>query len=600
MFPVVPMRASRAASLAVIAALLVAVSVVRADEESHTYTDGEAVLVYANKMSPFNNPLETYAYFELPGCAPKSWEHKFPTLGQALAGDEIYQTALDVKFKHDIKAKLCDFKPSEADAQRWNGMVDEQYWYQLAIDGMPIWGTFGKKINGVNHIYTHQHLTIGYNGDKIVFANLTVSKEVPIKANEPVSFEYSAEFVPRTDIDFENRYRRYLDNNFFEHRIRWFSIFNAFMTVLFLAGMVLTILSRTLRSDYARFAKREEELDALGPNAEWSDESGWKQLHGDVFRVPQHAALLCALVGTGWQLVVLVLALVVFAIVAVVYTNPGALLTYGVFAFAVTSYFAGLVSASLFNDYSALQPGIANGWIRCMVLTASLFPGLVLTVGFLLNFVAIAYDSAQAIPFGGMVVMVLLWALISTPLVVMGTVVGRHRKPQGAAGRGELPRVHQVPRLIPQQPWYFQRTALAIAGGIMPFGSIFIELYFIFISFWSYTTYYVYGFVLLVFVMLLFVTACVTVVATYFMLNSEEHRWQWNSFIIGSSVSGYVFLYAAYFYFFKTRMTGFFMFAFYFTYMGLLCVGLGVLCGAVGFTASSMFVTRIFKNVKSD
>lgn len=583
---------------ALLVLLAVWVAAAAADEASHTYADTEAVLVYANKMGPFNNPLETYAYFELPGCPPASWDHKLPSLGQALAGDELYQMNIKIGFRHDVPhTSLCDFTPSESDASRWRSMVKEQYWYQLSVDGLPVWGSFGKLEKDNPFVYTHQHFDIGYNAEHIVFANLTVSAKVAVAPSKPVKFSYSVTFTEHKEIAFNDRFRRYLDNNFFEHRIHWFSIFNSFMMVLFLSGLVLTILSRTLRSDYARFAKRDEELDALGATAEWTDEGGWKQLHGDVFRVPPQPALLCALVGTGWQLVVQLLALILFAIASVVYTNPGALVTYGVLSFAVTSYFAGLVSASMFADYAVIEPSIASQWMRCMAFTAALFPGLVLTAGFLLNFVAIAYDSAQAIPFGGMVVMVLLWALVSTPLVVMGTVVGRHRKP---ASRVDAPRVHQVPRIIPTQPWYFERRTLVAVGGIMPFGSIFIELYFIFTSFWNYKLYYVYGFVLLVFVILVLVTASVTVVATYFLINSEEHRWQWAAFNIGSSISVYVFAYAVYFYVFKTKMTGFFMFAFYFTYMGLMCVGLGVLCGAVGFSAASAFITRIFRNVKSD
>ncbi len=45
----------------------------------------------------------------------------------------------------------------------------------------------------------------------------------------------------------------YLDYNFFEHQIHWFSIFNSFMMVIFLCGLVSLILLRTLRNDYARF-----------------------------------------------------------------------------------------------------------------------------------------------------------------------------------------------------------------------------------------------------------------------------------------------------------------------------------------------------------
>lgn len=38
--------------------------------------------------------------------------------------------------------------------------------------------------------------------------------------------------------------------------------------------------------------------------------------------------------------------------------------------------------------------------------------------------------------------------------------------------------------------------------------------------------YYVYGFMLLVFSIMMIVTACVTVVGTYFLLNAENYHWQ--------------------------------------------------------------------------
>ena len=49
-------------------------------------------------------------------------------------------------------------------------------------------------------------------------------------------------------------------------------------------------------------------------------------------------------------------------------------------------------------------------------------------------------------------------------------------------------------------------------------------MYFIFTSFWAYKIYYVYGFMLLVFIILTVVTVCVTIVCTYFLLNAEDYR----------------------------------------------------------------------------
>lgn len=54
---------------------------------------------------------------------------------------------------------------------------------------------------------------------------------------------------------------RYLDFNFFEHQIHWFSIFNSFMMVIFLCGLVVLILMRTLKNDYIRYTAEDEDLE---------------------------------------------------------------------------------------------------------------------------------------------------------------------------------------------------------------------------------------------------------------------------------------------------------------------------------------------------
>ena len=58
-------------------------------------------------------------------------------------------------------------------------------------------------------------------------------------------------------------------------------------------------------------------------------------------------------------------------------------------------------------------------------------------------------------------------------------------------------RVNAVPRPIPEKKWFMEPWVIVALGGILPFGSIFIEMYFIFTSFWAYKIYYVYGFMLL-------------------------------------------------------------------------------------------------------
>lgn len=84
---------------------------------------------------------------------------------------------------------------------------------------------------------------------------------------------------------------------------------------------------------------------------------------------------------------------------------------------------------------------------------------------------------------------------------------------------------------------------------------------------------------LLVFIILTIVTVCVTIVATYFLLNAENYHWQWTSFWSAASTALYVYLYSIYYYYMKTKMSGFFQISFYFGYTLMFCIGLGIFCG---------------------
>lgn len=123
-----------------------------------------------------------------------------------------------------------------------------------------------------------------------------------------------------------------------------------------------------------------------------------------------------------------------------------------------------------------------KNWIKAMILTASLFPFLWFGIGLALNTIAIFYRSLAAIPFGTMVVVFILWAFISFPLALLGTVVGRNW-----SGTPNNPcRVKTIPRPIPEKKWYLTPSVVSLMGGLLPFGSIFIEMYFVFTSFWNY------------------------------------------------------------------------------------------------------------------
>ncbi|CAL5229553.1 g12903 [Coccomyxa viridis] len=568
-----------------------------ANEANHKYNVGEAVRLWVNKVGPYNNPQETYNYYYLPFCRPKGRDkpgHKWGGLGEVLQGNELIDSQLDIKYRSDVPKKtICTNKLDDLSSATFRKAVQRHYWYELFMDDLPVWGFVGpppEETKDEEHIYiyTHKSFDINYNDNRIIQVNLTSENPQPIAPGVTIEFTYSVNWAP-TSITFARRFERYLDYNFFEHQIHWFSIFNSFMMVIFLTGLVSMILMRTLRADYARYtAKEDDDLEALERDV--GEESGWKLVHGDVFRPPRFLELLAALVGTGVQLALLVLSVILITIAGTLFTERGTIVTVFIICYALTSFVAGYVSGGFY----ARNGG--KTWIPTMLLTANLFPLMCFSIASVLNTVAISYHSLAAVPFGSIVVVLLIWILVSCPLCLFGTVIGRNWN-----GMPDNPcRVKRIPSPIPERQWYLRPWVIALMGGLLPFGSIFIEMYFIFTSFWNYKVYYVYGFMLLVFIILAIVTVCVTIVGTYFLLNAENYHWQWTSFCAAASTSLYVFMYAVHYFFAKTKMSGFFQTTFYFGYTLTLCLGLAIMEGALGYIGASVFVRRIFRTIKAD
>merc|ERR1719401_2171060 len=105
-------------------------------------------------------------------------------------------------------------------------------------------------------------------------------------------------------------------------------------------------------------------------------------------------------------------------------------------------------------------------------------------------------------------------------------------------------RTNQVPRQIPTQPWFIQPIFTSLVGGVLPFGAVFTELFFIMSSLWQHQFYYLFGFLALVLVILVVTCAEISIMLTYFQLTSEDYNWWWRSFLSSGSSAAYVFLYA--------------------------------------------------------
>lgn len=205
--------------------------------------------------------------------------------------------------------------------QAFEFAIKNYYSYQMYIDDLPIMGSVGtyEGSDSVPYLFTHKKFDIGYNGNQIVDVNMTSEGKIKLEIGKEIEFSYEVNWKV-SHVQFKDRFDKYLDPNFFQHRIHWFSIFNSFMMVIFLVGLVTMILMRTLRKDYARY-NRDEELDDM--DRDLGDEYGWKQVHGDAFRPPSHPMLFATLVGCGFHIGAVSFFVIIFAIMGDLYTSRG-------------------------------------------------------------------------------------------------------------------------------------------------------------------------------------------------------------------------------------------------------------------------------------
>ncbi|MGH0141093.1 UNVERIFIED_CONTAM: hypothetical protein FKN15_021388 [Acipenser sinensis] len=177
------------------------------------------------------------------------------------------------------------------------------------------------------------------------------------------------------------------------------------------------------------------------------EESGWKNVHGDVFRPPRYPMILSSLLGSGIQLFCMILIVIFVAMLGMLSpSSRGALMTTSCFLF-------------MFMGYA----------------TATLYPAVVISICFVLNCFIWGEHSSGAVPFATMVALLCMWFGISMPLVYFGYYFGFRKQPYDNPVR-----TNQIPRQIPEQRWYMNKFVGILMAGILPFGAMFIELFFIF------------------------------------------------------------------------------------------------------------------------
>ncbi|KAH3809749.1 transmembrane 9 superfamily member 2-like [Dreissena polymorpha] len=612
--------------------------------------------VFVNRL----NSLETVIPFEYDRfdlCQDTSPDHSpVENLGQVVFGERIKKSPITLEFQKDVKCMNVCIKSYAAgkkeDMNKLNFMlksIGQNYYQHWIIDNMPVtWcyivedgstycsrgfplGCFvnskGKQKDScvmspkfaekdTSYFFNHVDLVIRYHpgtgedwgktipeGGRIISAKVTPksvkydanAKDVAMcNDNEPmgvkmegktdftIRYTYSVQWQEDMNTKWSSRWD-YILESMPHTNIQWFSIMNSLVIVLFLSGMVAMIMLRTLHKDIARYNQIDNSEEA-------QEEFGWKLVHGDAFRPPRRGMLLAILNGSGCQIFFMALITLVFACLGFLSpANRGALMTCSLVLYVCLGTPAGYVSARLYKTFGGEK------WKSNVILTSFLCPGIVFALFFILNLVLWIEGSSAAIPFTTLLALLALWFGISVPLTFVGAYFGFKKRPI------EHPvRTNQIPRQIPDQTIYTKPIPGIVMGGVLPFGCIFIQLFFILNSIWSQQTYYMFGFLFLVFVILLITCSEATILLCYFHLCAEDYHWWWRSFLTSGFTSVYFFIYCIHYYVSKLELVGLASTILYFGYMLIVVFLFFLLTGTIGFFACFWFVSKIYSVVKVD
>lgn len=613
----------------------------------HDYKTNAKVDLYVNLVRS-SSTLIPYSYFSLPVCRPQQLQMDRQNLGLLISGAAPFKSLYEIFSLHQVWPACKTLCGAQGKAvQRltneqiriWSTLINERYEAEWIVDDMPVvhevqaqnqegtafhmqepyvplggpssrWEHPDRKNESalMNVLYNHHKLTILYEkmrkqrGMRIVgikveprsikhsleFTKSDNRHEFPLTcwehlAHEPlflntsadsmdVVWTYSVDWVrAERGLTWEHRYDSLFREMDWESH--WFGLFSGLLIMVPFSMIMAAVFWRTCRKSPK--LNVEEEIE----------QSGWKLLHGDVFRAPQRPHWFAALAGAGLQMLVLMGLVSVFSVLGMLApANRGSMLTAIVVLYLLLGFLSGYWGAKLYRQFGAGQT------LRMMAVGLFFVPGVVLGLFFVASLVLWKHSSSAGLSGWLLVAAVALWGLHSV-IVMAGFFLGPR------TGIYKYPcAVNNIPRFIPKQPWYNNRILVFLCSGIIPFAVFWIELYYLLQAIWMGHWVATFGFVFLSILFLTVATAFVSILAVFLRLRTEDYHWWWRSFFTATAPALYVFCYMMYFIRYMKLMS-LASLAIYLLYSTLFCFALAVYLGGVGICASYLFVTTIYEQL---
>ncbi|XP_076804873.1 transmembrane 9 superfamily member 2-like isoform X2 [Clavelina lepadiformis] len=573
-----------------------------------------SIPVYVNRLVSSESiiPYEYTAFDFCEAASPSIALYK--DLGQVLFGERIRSSSYLFTFKeNETCKKVCEKKyDNETNALNFlKQSILHAYENRWIVDDMPMTRCFETSTESIcslgfpigyfeeknvfeisdeyssrNNYFIFNHVDIkiyyhpGYNGSskgshlvRAVLEPKSFSETncqgaplaIPNNFNQPfiIDYTYTVQFIKKDDIEWASRWD-YILHSTHNTNILWFSIMNSLIVMLFISVLVIVITVRIYKSNQMKY---DDEYD--------------DDVHD--FHLPSKPMLLSVFTGVGTQVIATTfLTLLLASLGFISPTNRSEIGTFVLYCFVMSGSLAGYCSARLYKMFGGekLKSNAA--------MTSLLIPGIIFLIVLTMDIIWRLERSSAALPCSAYIAISALYCGLMF-FTCFGTAFGYKTKPI------QLPvTTNLVPRnIVGRSTCCTKPLPCIVVGGILPFSSIFIQLYFILNSIWNNQLYNNFGFTFLAAVVLVILCGGIAIMMCCFQLALRDYHWWWRSFLTPGFTAVYFFIYAIHFYFTKLGVEGFASGMLYFGYTLIMTIMIFLFTGTVGFNASFWYFSSI-------
>jgi len=317
-------------------------------------------------------------------------------------------------------------------------------------------------------------------------------------------------------------------------------------------------------------------------------------ISANIFRKPRTApALLVSLVCIGQQILAMLVITGVLGLFSMIYIEQRGM--------AINVALLAYISSSLLAGYKAMQYcqlfAVAHRktvlFLTWIILPLCVFPVLAIT-----NAILQSRGTTSALEWWVFGSVVLVWAMSTLFLMLVGASFGARRKPPALPCKPDN-NVIQTPAPSLLYDSFMVHLFRAFAWFVIA-GVGAVPIRFIVLSIWGQQFYAMYGIFWLALATVFYFAAIVSIFFVYQQLKYVNWLWYWSSYLTAAGAAFPLFGLLASYYAFNSEIESGHATVLYFAYALLFAIALFLAFGAVGFMSTFWFLKSVFAQPKGD